>query len=106
MSLPIELFFKPTEKPNRNNDNNANQPSSSNFVNRTVNSNHVNITEKPKSAGKPSLHQTPDNFIFPKALFGNRERQCQPQWLKTFPWLHYGVKKDRAFLSFLYLTRG
>ena len=59
MSLPIESFFKPTEKTNHNNDNNANEPLSSNFVNRTVNSNHVNIVEKTKSIGKPSLIPTP-----------------------------------------------
>ena len=87
MSLPIESFFKPTKKANHINDNNANDPSSSNFVNRTVNSIHVNIVGKPKSVGKPSLYQPLDNFIFPKNLFGNRERQCQLQWFKTFPWL-------------------
>ena len=59
MSLPIESFFKPTEETNHNNNNNANETSSSNFVNRTVNSNHVNIVEKPKSIGKPSLIPTP-----------------------------------------------
>ena len=28
------------------------------------------------------------------------KKQCQPQWFKTFPWLHYEVEKDRFFLFF------
>ena len=101
-----ESLFKPTKKTNHNNKNNAKEPWSSYFVNRTVNSNHVNIVEKEKSMGKRSLYQPPDNFILPKALFGNGERQCQPKWFKTFPWLQYDVEKDRVFLSFLHLTQG
>ena len=95
-----ESLFKPTKKTNHNNKNNAKEPWSSYFVNRTVNSNHVNIVEKEKSMGKPSLYQPPDNFIFPKTLFGNGERQCQPQWFKTFPWLQYDIEKDSVCCHF------
>ena len=98
MSLSIHAFFKPTEKAKHNDGS-----SSSNIVNTTVNSNPVNIVEKPKSIEKPLLYQPPENFIFPKTLIGNRERHCQSKWFKTFPWLHYDVKKDSVFCHFCIL---
>ena len=52
-------FFKATEKTNYNNDNNANEPWSSNVVNRTVNSNHVNIVEKTMFNWKAIVISTP-----------------------------------------------
>jgi hypothetical protein len=99
MSLSIHSFFKPTEKTKNNNDDD-NGPSSSNIVNKTVNrSNHVNIVERPTE--KPSLYQPPENFVFPKTLIGKkRERHCQSQWFKIFPWLHYDVEKDAVFCHF------
>ncbi len=39
----------------------------------------------------------PESFSFPKKKIGKKtvvERSCQPQWFKTWSWLHYNEAED------------
>ena len=38
-------------------------------------------------ADKP-FHPTRE-YVFPKSSIGKRDRSCQHNWFKDYPWLHY-----------------
>ena len=36
-------------------------------------------------------------MLFPKAVFGKKERSFNANWYSKFPWLHYDIKSDSVY---------
>ena len=68
--MPIQSYFKPINEKNSyfsaslKLKKDGKRFASSNFVNRTVNNNHVNIVGKLKSLEQPSVYSPRKNFSF------------------------------------------
>ena len=41
------------------------------------------------NAASVFIKNQPKNYDYPKRKFGSRERAFEPEWFKSFPWLHY-----------------
>lgn len=41
--------------------------------------------------------QQPSNMVFPKTIFGKKERSFNASWFAKFPWIHYDIQKDSVF---------
>ena len=89
--MPIKLFFKPINEKDSSSSTLAKLKKddqrfrSSNIANKTVNNNLVNIVEKAKYFEQLSIYRPHENSNFPKTLTANSKRQCQSNWIKTFP---------------------
>ena len=36
-------------------------------------------------------------MVFPKTVFGKKERSFNASWYSKFPWLHYDMRSDSVF---------
>ena len=105
MSKSIHSYFKSSEKDSSSSSTHTVNKTVNRTVNKdssssnTVNRNDSNIAEMPKLEN-PTIYQPPENFIFPKTLFGSRERQCHSHWFKNFQWLLYDIEKDSVLCYF------
>ena len=75
-------FFKPKVSACVSEEKDAEPP-----IKAAPNSTVVQQHEESTAVEKP-FHPTKD-YAFPKSRFGNRDRSCQHQWFKDFPWLNY-----------------